>query len=313
MLRDYVKLIRPHQWIKSSFVFIGVIFGHHWFEWLYVQRAIQAAIAFSLVASGVYILNDIRDRDQDREHPRKKLRPLASGRISVSVGWMLCLLLLSIGLSLGAWLSWLVLLFLLVYLVLNVAYSYGLKHVVILDVFIISTGFMLRILSGTSGIHVEPSKWLLFCGLMITLFLGFSKRRAELLVQAGNSQEQQSRRVLEHYNPALLDLFIGISLACVIMSYSLYTVSADTIAKHGTADLIYTIPFVLYACFRYMYLIHMRGGGEDTARDLVRDPHIILAILAWAVLTVALMFGSPAGSLDQGGLHKPANTKELPQ
>lgn len=284
---DIIKLIRPHQWIKNGFVFVGLIFGHHWFDLGYIKLAICGAISFSLVSSGVYILNDLFDIKSDQAHPKKKDRPLASGRVKKAMAIFLLVLLLSTGIAIGFWTSLTIAVFLGIYICINIAYSFGLKHVVILDIFIISAGFMLRLLTGTTGIGIAPSNWLLFCGLMITLFLGFSKRRAELLLQKESGEA--TRQVLEHYSAPLLDIFIGISLACVILSYSLYTVSIETIAEHGTDKLIYTVPLVIYACFRYMYLLHMKGGGEDTAKDLVRDPHIMISVILWGVVTISLM------------------------
>lgn len=294
-LKDIIRLIRPHQWVKNGFVFVGIVFGRSFTDSDLVMQAIFAAIAFSLVSSGVYVLNDLRDIEQDRLHPRKRNRPLASGRMKPSFAFLVIVLMMGPGLTLAYLVSPLVLLLIGIYVMMNMGYSFGLKHVVILDVFIISFGFMLRILTGTLGIGIAPSHWLLFCGLMLTLFLGFSKRRAELYVQAEDKKD--TRRVLEHYNPLLLDLFIGICLSCVVMSYSLYTVSSDTMTKHGTQYLIYTIPFVLYACFRYMYLLHMQGGGEDTARDLVRDPHIIVTVFLWGIATLILLFYHPFGEI----------------
>jgi 4-hydroxybenzoate polyprenyltransferase len=180
-----------------------------------------------------------------------------------------------------------VLVILLGYALMNLAYSLRLKHVVLLDVFIIAAGFMLRILAGTLGVGIPPSQWLLLCGLMVTLFLGFTKRRAELA--ALNEGGVAHRKVLAHYSPVLLDKMIGITASGVVMSYSLYTMSPDTIRVHGTANLIYTVPFVLYGVFRYIYLLHKQDGGGDPSRELVRDKHLVLAVLAWGVVTVWLL------------------------
>lgn len=284
-VKDVLRLIRPHQWIKNAFVLAGVFFGHEWKDPETLARALIAAAAFSLVSSSVYILNDIRDVEADRAHPRKKERPLARGSIALPVAIALAVVLLAVGLVAGYWISPTAAALMAIYVAMNLAYSMGLKHVVILDVFIIALGFMLRILVGTAGLGIDPSRWLLFCGLMVTLFLGFSKRRAELYVRANHSGEP-SRQVLEHYTPLLLDIKMGITAACVIMSYALYTINERTMRIHGTEDLMYTVPFVIYGVFRYMYLLHMRGGGEDTARDLVRDPHILVTVILWAVTVV---------------------------
>jgi 4-hydroxybenzoate polyprenyltransferase len=286
-LKPYLKLLRPHQWIKSGFVFVGLLFGHAWQQPLLVQKVVLAAAAFALAASAVYVINDLADRQSDREHPQKRLRPLASGAVSVTSALLLAgaCLLLSLLLAFAA--STTVLLIVVGYALLNAAYSKGLKHVVLLDVFIISAGFMLRILAGTLGVGIAPSHWLLLCGLMITLFLGLAKRRAELNALAGSGGSH--RKVLDDYDPQLLDQLIGICAAGAIVSYSLYTVSVETVAMHGTANLIYTVPFVIYGVFRYLFLLHRRAGGGDPAAALLQDAHLLGAFACWFVAVVALL------------------------
>jgi 4-hydroxybenzoate polyprenyltransferase len=174
------KLMRPHQWLKNGFVFVGLLFGHAWSDPVKLGQALAAFAAFCLLASAVYVMNDLIDREQDRLHPKKKSRPLAAGTVSVASALALAAVcLLGGGLIAWAWAGSAPWIF-LAYVALNVAYSFGLKHVVILDVFIIASGFMLRLLAGTLGLGIAPSQWLLLCGLMLTLFLGFAKRRAEL-------------------------------------------------------------------------------------------------------------------------------------
>jgi 4-hydroxybenzoate polyprenyltransferase len=172
-------------------------------------------------------------------------------------------------------------------LLLNIAYSLWLKHVVILDVFCIATGFMLRILAGTIGVGIPPSKWLLLCGLMITLFLGFAKRRAEFITLANG--KEYHRKVLLKYGAILLDQLVSICAVAVILSYSLYTMSPETVHIHHTENLIYTVPFVIYALFRYIFLLHHSNGGGDPTRDLLRDKHIVISVLGWAFLTFYLL------------------------
>jgi 4-hydroxybenzoate polyprenyltransferase len=286
-LQPYFKLLRPHQWVKSGFVFVGLLFGHAWHDALLVQSVLLAAVAFALAASAVYVLNDLADRERDREHPEKRHRPLAAGTVGVTSALLLagaCLLSAAM-LALAA--STTVLAIVVAYVLLNVAYSMGLKHVVLLDVFIISAGFMMRILAGTQGIGIEPSQWLLLCGLMLTLFLGFAKRRAELNAMLGRGGSH--RKVLDDYDPVLLDKLIGICGAGAIVSYSLYTVSAETVAMHGTTSLIYTVPFVMYGIFRYLFLLHRRGGGGDPAAALLRDRHLLGAFSCWLLTVIALL------------------------
>lgn len=286
-LKPYLKLLRPHQWVKSGFVFVGLLFGHAWHNALLVQNVFLAAAAFALAASAVYVLNDLADRERDREHPEKCHRPLAAGTVSVTQALLLAGACMVSALVLAQAVSVSVLAILVVYAFLNVAYSMGLKHVVLLDVFIISAGFMLRILAGTLGVGIVPSHWLLLCGLMLTLFLGFAKRRAELNAMEGRGGAH--RKVLDDYDPALLDKLIGISATGTIVSYSLYTVSAETLAMHGTTNLIYSVPFVVYGIFRYLFLLHRRGGGGDPAAALLRDAHLIAAFAGWLATVLLLL------------------------
>ena len=282
-----IKLLRPHQWVKSGFVFIGLLFGHAWGDPALVRAVVLAAAGFALAASAVYVMNDLADRERDREHPEKCRRPLASGAVAPTQGLALAVACLLGGLALAWAASPTVLVIVLAYVVLNVAYSLGLKHVVILDVFIIAAGFMLRILAGTLGVGIAPSHWLLLCGLMVTLFLGFAKRRAELNALEGRGGSH--RKVLDDYDPVLLDKLIGISAAGTIVAYSLYTVSAETVALHGTARLVATVPFVVYGIFRYLFLLHRRGGGGDPAAALLRDPHLLVAGGGWLACVLVLL------------------------
>ena len=284
---NLLRLMRPHQWVKNTFVFVGLLFGHAWHDHKLVVQVVISFAAFCMVSSAVYIINDIVDRDQDRRHPEKGRRPLASGQVSVMAAASLAGLLGVFGLGLAYGASKVVVVILVAYALMNIAYSFRLKHVVILDVFIIATGFMLRILAGTLGVGIPPSQWLLLCGLMVTLFLGFTKRRAEII--ALSEDKIVHRKVLEHYSPVLLDKMIGITAAGLIMSYSLYTMSPDTVRIHGTPNLIYTVPFVMYGVFRYIYLLHHQRRGGDTSKDLVHDIHLLVVVCAWLVATVLLI------------------------
>ena len=286
-MAELLRLMRPHQWVKNAFVFTGLLFGHAWHDPHLVTQVVIAFVAFCLLSSAIYTINDIIDLEQDRNHPKKCKRPLAAGLISISAAVTLAALLGLLGLVLAYSASLTVLIILVGYALMNIAYSLWLKHVVILDVFIIATGFMLRILAGTLGVGIPPSQWLLLCGLMVTLFLGFTKRRAEII--ALTDDKTAHRKVLEHYSPVLLDKMIGITAAGLIMSYSLYTMNTDTIRIHGTANLIYTVPFVMYGVFRYIYLLHHQSRGGDPSHDLVRDPHLFIVIGAWLIATFLLI------------------------
>ena len=287
--RAYLRLLRPHQWVKNGFVFLGLLFGHAWSDQVKLGQALAAFAAFCLLASAVSVMNDLIDREQDRLHPKKKLRPLVTGAVSVGGACALAAAChVAGGIIARLWAGSAPWIF-VAYVALNVGYSFGLKHVVILDVFIIAAGFMLRILAGTLGLDIAPSQWLLLCGLMLTLFLGFAKRRAEL--DALQDDSVGHRRVLEHYTAPMLDQFIGIAAAGTVIAYALYTVSAETVALHGTRALIATVPFVLYGMLRYLWKLHARGGGGDPAQELLRDPHLLAATAGWLVLVLILLGG----------------------
>ena len=291
---NLLRLIRPHQWTKNGFVFIGVVFSGQWHV-AGLGAALLAFAAFCAMASAVYVLNDLFDIEADRRHPKKRHRPLASGAIGLhSAGWLLAgLATLAILLAwfAGPW----VLVFVLAYLLMNIGYSWRWKHLVIIDVFIISLGFMLRILAGTVGLGIEPSSWLLLCGFMLTLFLGFGKRCAELLAiqNASRSGDAPTRIVLDHYNDRLVDQFMTLTAACTVLAYSLYTVDQHTVQTHGTAALLYTVPFVAYGVLRYLYLLHFKECGNDTARDLYTDSHLLLTVLAWIAASGAILYFRP--------------------
>ena len=287
MNMDLLRLMRPHQWVKNSFVLTGLIFGHAWHSPTLVIQAFTAFAAFCLISSTIYVINDIIDIEEDKHHPTKRNRPLPSGKLTISTAAIFAVILGVAGLLLAALASYKVVIILVIYGLMNLAYSIKLKHIVILDVFIIAAGFMLRILAGTLGLGIPPSQWLLLCGLMVTLFLGFSKRRAEIIVLSDDKSAH--RKVLEDYSPVLLDKMIVITAAGLIMSYSLYTMSAETILIHRTANLVYTVPFVIYGVFRYIYLLHQQRSGGDPSRDLVRDPHMLTVLLAWFIITIALI------------------------
>lgn len=286
---DVIKFLRPHQWIKNGFVLLGVIFSHQWGA-LVLLDAFLVFLAFCTIASTVYIINDIFDVEADRQHPTKRNRFLASGKISMPSAKITAAVLLIAAVVLTATVNGIALVIMLSYFVMNLAYSWRLKHVVILDVFIISAGFMLRILAGTLGIGITPSEWLLLCGFMVALFLGFAKRRAELLTaEAMGGDAVLIRRVLDDYHPIMLDIFLGVTAACTILGYGLYTMSPETVRTHGTRALVYTLPFVVYGIFRYLYLLYNKERGTDTANDLLNDRHMMLIVAGWLLVTLGIL------------------------
>ncbi|CRX38755.1 decaprenyl-phosphate phosphoribosyltransferase [Estrella lausannensis] len=282
-----IRLIRPKQWVKNIFVFTGVLFGevHRMEETLLL--ALLAALSFCLISSAVYTFNDLIDKEQDKRHPKKKLRPLASGEVTNSEAALLIAALTTLSFTIGSIVSSLTLTLLVSYAFINILYTLYLKNVVILDVFCIASGFMLRILAGTAGIGIPPSKWLLLCGMMITLFLGFTKRKAEILQL--KSAMREHRKVLMSYDSIFLDELIGITAASVIIAYSLYTMNDETIRIHHTENLIYTVPFVVFALFRYLYLINSKQSGGDPTNDLISDKQIMASVGLFTLLTFYLV------------------------
>lgn len=287
MLKSYINLLRPHQYLKNGFVLVGVIFSRQW-DYNSISAALHAFIAFCLISSASYILNDIIDAEEDRQHPVKQNRPIANGSISNVNAWIFFIVLSITAFSFAMYNERTIIPFIGLYLAINIAYSFLLKKIVILDVFVISAGFMLRLLTGTMGIGIYPSHWLLLCGLMLTLFLGFSKRKAELMTVKSNNIEN-TRISLKKYSKTLLDQFIGISAACTILSYSLFTVSETTIEFHGSSDLIYTIPFVVFGIFRYLFLLDNSYHGNDTAKDLINDVPLLLTVAGWLAVSISII------------------------
>jgi decaprenyl-phosphate phosphoribosyltransferase len=277
-----IKLARPHQWLKNGFVFAGLLFSQRWSDAATLQNVLLAFAAFCCVSSAVYVVNDWLDRKADAQHPTKRLRPFASGAVSAPLGLGLAGLLLA-G---GFWLAHgnRVLLALLgIYMLLNVVYSLRLKTVPVVDVFIIASGFMLRLLAGTVAVGISPSHWLLLTGMFVALFLGFAKRKAETFHDASSQ-----RAVLAHYSPALLDTLMASTMTAALISYSLFAISSESQARHGER-LIYTVPLVIFGMLRYTYQVH-RGRGEDVARDLLRDPWIVVTGFCWVGFFVLSRF-----------------------
>ncbi len=288
-LQAIIKLARPHQYVKNGFVFIGPLFAQQW-DLQTLLQAFVAFAAFCIMASAVYVLNDLMDIEADRQHPVKCNRPLPSGKLSLGFARLLLAGLVVGALILSALVSSWVVVFVATYFIINIFYSWKLKHVVILDVFIISGGFMLRIFAGTVGLGIAPSQWLLLCGLMVTLFLGFSKRRAELLMlESAEVNNSLTRKVLDDYSPAMLEQFIGVTAAGTVLSYGLYTLAPETVAMHNSSNLIYSLPFVVYGIFRYLFLLHQKARGNDTASDLITDRHLLITVVAWGVTILYIL------------------------
>lgn len=284
MLKSLLKTLRPKQWAKNVFIFTALIFDRKLLDLPAFSRTLAGAVLFSLIASAVYIFNDIADLESDQQHPTKKLRPLASGELSIRAAWILGVGLLVIALPLAYLLSPEFLILCLVYFTLNLLYSARLKHISLIDVMVLASFYVLRVISGTTLIEVKRfSPWLYVVTTLFALFIGLGKRRAELVLQLDGSS---IRPVLEGYSIGLLDQLINIVSGTTIVAYSLYTFSAPNLPENHSMML--TIPFVVYGIFRYLYLIQIGEGGapEDIA---LSDRPLQGAILLWS-LGVLLVF-----------------------
>ena len=289
MLQALLKTMRPRQWPKNIFLFAALVFDKQLLILNAFVRTAAGFVLFCLISSAVYIFNDIADIEADREHPEKKNRPIPSGKLPISIAWMACIVLVIAALSLGYWLAPDFAIVLAGYFVLNLAYSKWLKHIPILDVLVLAAGFVLRVGAGVTIIHVERfSPWLYVVMTLLALYLGFGKRRAEIALLSGDAGSH--RKVLEGYTIPLLDQYIMIVSSTTIVAYSLYTFSAPNVPANHTMML--TIPFVLYAIFRYLFLVQVKHAGGEPEEILLSDRPLQLALFLWALVVVAVFYFS---------------------
>lgn len=288
MIRDLIKLARPDQWLKNGIIFAPLVFAGELQVPGLLLRATIAAALFCLLSSAVYIFNDLIDRDKDRQHPMKKDRPLASGRIgagpAVAVGVALAL----VGLAGSWWLNTPMLIAAGSFLVLNFLYSLALKEVVIVDAMSVGISFVIRAIAGALAVGVPASKWLLINTLLLALFLSFGKRRHELVLLEGDAASH--RKILSRYSPYLLDQCIGVTTASVVVMYMLYSFSTEVSEKLGTENLFVTIPFVVYGVFRYLYLIHKEEKGGSPTKVMITDRPILIDILLWMLAVLIVLY-----------------------
>lgn len=280
--------MRPAQWAKNGFVLAPLVFAHGLAQGEMLARGLVAFACFCAASSAVYLFNDLRDREADRNHPVKRHRPIAAGTLPAPAAALASLVLLAGALAAGWSLGAAFLAVLLTYLVLNVGYTLGLKRVVILDVMIISLGFVLRVLAGGAAVDVEVSRWLLLCTIFLALFLAFSKRRHEIELLSERAADQ--RRVLSDYNPAFLDQMINVVTASAVVSYALYAVAPETAEKYDTQDLVYTIPLVLFGIFRYLYLVYQRPGKRSPTEAILTDVPFVLNLLLWGLAVLWIVY-----------------------
>ena len=278
-----LQSMRPKHWIKNLAVFAALLFAVEFTQWRSVTFAVVTFFLFSLLASSVYLFNDVIDYEADRKHPIKKSRPIARGALHKSVA-----IIVSILLATGVLVTSLVIhptltIILLAYLVNNILYSFGLKHVVIMDILSIAFGFVFRAVGGAVAIDVPVSKWFLIITFLLALFLGIMKRRQEFIEIARNGGKQ--RKVLQHYSISMLDQMANITIPAILVSYIFYTFNT-----FHSDYFIFTIPLVIYGIFRYLYLVHEKDKGENPTDTLLSDIPLALTVLAWGLMSIALLY-----------------------
>jgi 4-hydroxybenzoate polyprenyltransferase len=291
-----ITLARPKQWMKNLFVFAPILFAGQLLNFDLMFKNILAFIAFSFTSSVVYIINDIVDREADRAHKKKRFRPLASGEVNVKEAAIFAVVIAVVTVLILLKLNYVFAVVVCIYLILNVLYTIKLKHIVILDVFIISLGFMLRVEGGASAIEVPISSWMILTTMFLSLFLAISKRRAELSASESDNLENQ-RKVLGHYDITFTDQINTVAVTGTIICYALYTVSEKTVNTFHTENLIYTTPFVIYGMFRYLYLLHKKNLGESPEQIVTKDISLIINILLWFVTAFGIIYKSKLSGL----------------
>lgn len=283
-----LRTMRPGQWVKNVLVFAPLLFALQALDPRAVARTLAAFALFCVASSAVYLVNDLLDRDQDRRHPLKRLRPIASGELAPAAAGAAAALLGAGALGGAALLDPRLALVLGAYLATNLAYARALKHVVIVDVMTISAGFVLRVVAGGVAAGVPLSTWLLLCTSLLALFLGFGKRRHELVLLEADAASH--RPILAEYSPYFLDQMIAVVTTSTLVCYALYTMDPAVHEKLHTGRLPLTIPFVLYGIFRYLYLVHQKEGGGDPAQVVLADRPLLATILLWGGTVFSILY-----------------------
>lgn len=283
-----LRALRPQQWVKNAFVFAALVFARKLTDPAAVVDSLLVFAAFSALASSIYLVNDIADYERDRVHPKKRNRPIASGALSRSTAGVMAALLAPVGLGLAFWLNTRTGATLAVYAVMNLAYSFRLKHVVLLDVFIIAAGFLLRVSAGAFAIEVGISPWLLLCTFFVALFLAFCKRRQEL--ESLGESASAHRGILAEYSTPFIDKMISALASMTVMSYALYTIDPGVVRRLGTDGLVLTLPLVLFGVFRYLYLVHRHDKGGSPTEVVLTDRGVQLIIALYLAVVVGCIY-----------------------
>jgi 4-hydroxybenzoate polyprenyltransferase len=293
LLLNLLKTMRPRQWTKNLLIYLPFAFtlNERWrlFSpemYAMLTQATIAFILFCLISGAIYLINDLVDVEKDRQHPKKRFRPLASGALKKSQAIGAIIVALLIAFPLAFWLSIGFGIVGVFYFLTMLTYSFVLKHLVIIDVFTLAAGLVLRALAGAAAIQVPASPWLYVCTVLLALFIGFSKRRHELLLLEGEASKH--RLILKEYTPELLDEMIAVTTASFVMAYSLYTFSAPNLPKNH--EMMLTIPFALYVVFRLLYLVHVKNEGGSPEEMVLRDKPLFLSLLVWGLVSVGILF-----------------------
>jgi 4-hydroxybenzoate polyprenyltransferase len=282
--------LRPSQWTKNLFVFFGLLFGQRLLDPRAIWQSWVAFAIFCALSGVVYLVNDVADRDADRQHPSKRFRPIASGEVSPGTALTVAAVLTVVSLAAAWWLRPAFAVVAATYVGLLALYSGPLKHMVIIDVLTIAVGFVLRAAGGAVAIDVPISHWLLILTILLALFLALAKRRHELVLLADGATSH--RPILEEYSPYLLDQMIAVVTASTVISYVMYTVSPETVQKFHTDYLGLTLPFPLYGIFRYLYLVHQKEGGGSPSDMLLNDRPLLLCVALWGLTIAAIIYGA---------------------
>ena len=280
--------LRPKQWAKNLLVFAGLVFSRNLFDLTNFLRSLGGFAAFCLLSGAVYLINDLVDVESDRLHPLKRFRPIASGRLKPGAARAAAVVAAALALSGGWALDWRFGAIGLGYFLMQLAYSFGLKRMVVLDVMTVAAGFALRAVAGTVLVHVTISSWLFVCTILGALFVALAKRRHELLFLEGGGEAH--RAVLDRYSEALLDQMMAVATSSTVIAYCLYTIAPETVAKFGTHNLMLTVPFVLYGVYRYLYLVYRREMGGAPEKVLLTDVPLIIDVVLWMASVVAVLY-----------------------
>lgn len=286
MIASILRLLRPKDWSKNIFLFAPLFFTPALFHFPELMRILCGAIIFSIVASSIYILNDLKDRTADLLHPTKKLRPIASNQVSVTAARCLCIILGVIGFISAAFLSQVFFTVLLIYYVINIAYCAGLKRIAIIDVYCVAAGFILRVIAGAELIHVTPSIWILMCTGLLALFLALAKRRDDIV----HHMTFAHRESIRGYNLVFIDASIAITLSALLIAYTIYS-TLDIAEVHlGTAHFYWTVPLVLFGILRYLQITLVEEKSDSPTRLLFTDKFLLSTVIAWCVLSAILIY-----------------------